>query len=128
MTVYSILFRLYQTSGMKYGGWRGGILLFVREDIPCKIIKTDCEGVFVEINLRKKTWLLCCCYNPHKSNKPNHLKNICKALEKLRGTYENLENFNIVPEEEIIAEFLNLYNLKNLASKFQINPYLLMSY
>ena len=41
-----------------------GILLFVREDIPCKIIKTDCdvdfEEIFVEINLRKKKWLLCC--------------------------------------------------------------------
>ena len=75
MTGYSIPFRLDRTS---HGG---RILLFVREDIPCKIIKTDCEGVFVEINLRKKTWLLCCCYNPHKSNKPNHLKNICKTLK-----------------------------------------------
>ena len=52
MTGYSIPFRLDRTSH------RGGILLFVREDIPCKIIKTDCnadfEGIFVEINLRKK--------------------------------------------------------------------------
>ena len=52
MTGYSIPFRLDRTS-------RGdGILLFVREDIPCKIIKTDCsadsEVIFVEINLRKK--------------------------------------------------------------------------
>ena len=51
MTDYSIPFRLDRTS---HGG---GILLFVREDIPCKIIKTDCdadfEGIFVEINLRK---------------------------------------------------------------------------
>ena len=51
MTGYSIPFRLDRTSH------RGGILLFVREDIPCKIIKTNCdadfEGIFVEINLRK---------------------------------------------------------------------------
>ena len=81
MTGYSIPFRLDRTS---HGG---GILLFVREDIPCKIIKTDCdadfEGIFVEINLRKKKWLLCCSYNPHKSNITNHLKNICKTLDKL---------------------------------------------
>ena len=36
----------------------GGILFFFREDIPCKMIKTDCdadfEGIFMEINLRKK--------------------------------------------------------------------------
>ena len=63
MTGYSIPFRLDRTS---HGG---GILLFAREDIPCKIIKTDWdadfERFFVEINLRKK--LLCCSYNPHKS-------------------------------------------------------------
>ena len=52
MIGYSIHFRLDRTS---HGG---EILLFVREDIPCKIIKTDCddnfEGIFVDINLRKK--------------------------------------------------------------------------
>ena len=56
MTDYSIPFRLDQTS---HGD---GILLLVREDIPCKTIKIDCdadfEGIFVEINLRKEKWLL----------------------------------------------------------------------
>ena len=72
MTGYSIPFRLDQTSH-----W-GGILLFVREHIPYKIIKADCDahfdGIFLEINLRKKKWLLCCSYDPHKSNITNHLK------------------------------------------------------
>ena len=53
MTGYSIPFRLDRTN---HGS---GILLFVTEDIPCKIIKTDCnaafEGIFVEINLRKQS-------------------------------------------------------------------------
>ena len=74
MTGYSIPFRLDRTS---HGG---GILLFVREDIPCKIIKTDYdayfEGNFVETNLRKKKWLLCCYYNPDRNNITNHLKNL----------------------------------------------------
>ena len=115
MTGYSIPFRLDRTS---HGG---GILLFVREDIPCKIIKTDCdadfEGIFVEINLRKKKWLLCCSYNPHKSNIGNHLKNICKTLDKFSSTYNNLVllgDFSAEPDEGRISEFLNLYNLKNL--------------
>ena len=37
----------------------GGIPLYVREDSPCKIIKTETdayyEGFFIEINLRKKS-------------------------------------------------------------------------
>ena len=109
MTGYSIPFRRDRTS---HGG---GILLLVREDIPFKIIKTDCdadiEGIFVEINLRKKKWLFCCSYNPRKSNIANHLKNICKILDELNATYDNFVlpgYFNAEPEEESISEILNL--------------------
>ena len=42
----------------------GGILLFIREYIPTKIISItplkDFEGIFVELNLRKKKVPLCC--------------------------------------------------------------------
>ena len=71
-------------------------------------------------NLRKKKWLLCCSYNPYKSNITNHLKNICKTLGKLNSTYDNLvllRDFNAEPEEESISEFLNLYSLKNLVKQ-----------
>ena len=48
-----------------------GILLFIREDIPTKIISRtplkDFEGIFVELNFRKKKILLRCSYNPHKN-------------------------------------------------------------
>ena len=42
---------------------RGGILLYVREDIPSKLASfknddTNIEHFFIEINLRKKKWLL----------------------------------------------------------------------
>ena len=74
----------------------------------------------MEINLRKKKWLLCFSYNPHKGNIVNHLKNICKTLDKLKSTYDNLVllgDFNAEPEEENISEFLNLYNSKNLVKQ-----------
>ena len=40
-------------------GYGGGILLYIREDIPSKIIesKMNTEGFFVELNLRSKKWL-----------------------------------------------------------------------
>ena len=43
----------------------GGIILYIREDIPSKLVltKMTIEGFFVEINLRKKRWFLCCSYN-----------------------------------------------------------------
>ena len=53
----------------------GGILLHIRDDIPSKLLesKMTIEGLFVEINLRKKKWLLCCSFNPKKSLISNHL-------------------------------------------------------
>ena len=66
----------------------------------------------------------------------NHLKNICKTLDKFSATYDTLillGDFNAETEEESFAEFLNLCNLKNLVkqnfiSKIQINPHLLISF
>ena len=54
---------------------RGGILLYVREDIPSKMLdfKSDIEAFFIEINLRKVKWLLSCSYNPSKSTITSHL-------------------------------------------------------
>ena len=47
----------------------GGILIYVREDIPNKILTkhnfpSGIEGIFVEINLRKMKWLLLGTYHP----------------------------------------------------------------
>ena len=56
----------------------GGILLYIREDIPCIYMKqttlnNSFEGFFVELNLRSKKWLLGCSYNHHKENIASHL-------------------------------------------------------
>ena len=53
-------------------GRRGGIILYIRQDIPAGLLTTslakDFERFFVELNLRKKKILMCCSYNPAKSN------------------------------------------------------------
>ena len=47
----------------------GGLLLYIREDITCKELKShtfaeDIEGIFIAINLRKCKWLLFATYHP----------------------------------------------------------------
>ena len=50
----------------------GGIIIYIREDIPCKEIKNhnftryNLEGIFLELNLRRTKWLLFGGYNPNK--------------------------------------------------------------
>ena len=71
---YHTIFRLDRN------GNGGGILLYVREDIPTKyVVHCDfptCESFYVEINLHKKKWLLNCSYNLHKNNNCNHFFHI----------------------------------------------------
>ena len=54
---YSTLLRLDRNQN------GGGLLLHVREDIPCKILKEHTpekpvENLFIKINLRSRKWLL----------------------------------------------------------------------
>ena len=110
----------------------GGILLYIREDIPSKIlkfepVKSNFEGFFVEINLRKKKWLLSFSYNPTRKNIVNHLQNISTGLDQFSATYNNLillGDFNVEPEKVNMLYFLNIYNLKNLVKQktFYKNP------
>ena len=99
-------------------GKGGGILLYIRDDIPSKLIesKMTIEGLFVEINLRKKKWLLCCSYNPKKSLVCNHLKEIGNNLDLLSSKYDNyllMGDFNAEPSEPVISDFCEIYNTKN---------------
>ena len=45
---------------------RSGLLLYFREDIPSRFLNSgftcNIETIPVEINLRKRKWLLTCCY------------------------------------------------------------------
>ena len=53
--------------------------------IPTKLIDSQMkiEGFFIELNLRRKKWLLCCSYNPKYSQISHHLKEIGKDLDVL---------------------------------------------
>ena len=63
-----------------------GLLLHIREDILSRLLteyKTpeNLECLFVEINIKKKKWLPCCSYNPHRNNISNHLHHLNKGLD-----------------------------------------------
>ena len=100
-------------------GKGGGILLYIRDDIPSKLIesKMTIEGLFVEINLRKKKWLLCCSYNPKKSLISNHLQETDNNLDLLSSKFDNyllMGDFNSEPNEPDISDFCEIYNTKNI--------------
>ena len=66
----------------------GGTVLYIRVGIIFKSIQVsfnsnNLENLLLEINLRKKNWLLVFCYNPHKSFSKNFLTAISKEIDSL---------------------------------------------
>ena len=103
----------------------GGLLLYVRKDIPAKIIKFEnskdnIQLLFTEINLFKKTWLIGCSYNPHKSMISSHLTVLSLCLDKFTQQYENIilmGDYNCDPNHTEMADFCEIYGLKNLVKE-----------
>ena len=92
----------------------------LRVDIPNKLLKTfiapdDFEGFFIELNLRKKKYLLSCSYNPHKNLIKNHVNTLSRGLDWYSSTYDNIVIIgDLNSEPTCLDDFLNTYGLKNL--------------
>ena len=102
----------------------GGLMIYVREDIPSKTVyvsnDNSFEGIFLEINLRKKKWLLCFSYNPKKILIETHLSNISKVLDANLAKYDQyllIGDLNSETTEPIMSEFCDTYSLKSLVKE-----------
>ena len=64
----------------------GGVLIYIREDIPSKLLADhklphDTEGILVELNLRKKKWLLFGWYHPPSQSDEYFFHQVKKGLD-----------------------------------------------
>ena len=97
----------------------GGILLYIREDVPSTLLNFDMsiESFYIEIDIRKKKWLLVGTYNPNKNLISNHLKEIGKNLDNYSPKYDNfilLGDLNSEPTGSAVKEFCEINSCKNL--------------
>ena len=103
----------------------GGIMVYVREDIPSNVLSKHnftkhVEGLFIEVNLRKSKLLL---FGTYHSTHPVHGLSDFEYLEQLGlalDVYSNYDrfllagDFNIEDREPCLEDFLYEYNSKNL--------------
>ena len=78
------------------------------------------EGFYVEIDLRKKKWLLCGTYNPHRSNVGNHLDSLSKNLALYSSAYDNyivIGNFNVDADSKEMSSFCDTFDLTSLTKE-----------
>ena len=93
-----------------------GIIQYVREDIPSKLINSSCndhnkEYSFVELNLRKQKWPIICNYNLDKTMVKEYLEYISKEIDSLSSKYDNfllLGDFNSQPTQKVSAKYTTL--------------------
>ena len=87
--------------------------------MPTKLIDSQMkiEGLFTELNLRRKKWLLCCSCNPKYSQISHYLKKIDKDLDVLTLKYDNIilmGDFNVESADTVVSNFCEIYNLINI--------------
>ena len=98
-------------------------MVFVIEDIPSELISKETlsiEGVFIELNFRKKKWLLSCFYNPNSNTITDHLEILRRNLNLSSAQYLNLiliGDFNTDINHPCMKTFCESYTLYSLIKK-----------
>ena len=82
-----------------------------------KSLNKSLESLFIELNFRKKKWLLCCTYNPNRSNISRHLDLLRRSLDLYSAEYELFTidgDFNTAVTQTSMKVFCDSYEFKNL--------------
>ena len=88
--------------------------------VPSKFLSVEnqpIEGFYVEINLRKKKWLICGTYNLHRNNIGNHLDSLSKNLALYLSAYDNhivICGFNVEADSKEMSSFCDTFDLTSL--------------
>ena len=101
-------FSILETEDELIKGGRVTNIQFARRYIPCKMLAThsekqNFEGIFFEINLRNKKWLMLGGYNPQKKDRCDNML--------IFG------DFNSQLKKTDMQKFCDLYSLKNLINE-----------
>ena len=90
----------------------GGIMLYIREDVPSNLLATDkepIESLYVELNIRNQKYLINCSYNAYKTMIKNHLATLSNFLDLHSSKYKKmliLGGFNVGIDEPHLKFFL----------------------
>ena len=72
----------------------GGILVYIKKDIPLKeilsILPENFEGIFIELKIRNKKWLVFAGYYPKTEYIQTYLDQVSKSLNELIRKFENI--------------------------------------
>ena len=69
----------------------GGIMWYIEKYLlKSSGLLTITEAFIAEVKIRKKKWLLCCSYNPHKGLIEKHMNELGKGLDIYLHKYDHI--------------------------------------
>ena len=110
---FLVTFKIKIRDQNQYGS---GLMVFIRKDIPFKMLSSETsptEGICIELNFRKKNWLLFGSGNGKKNKISNFLNVFRRILELYFGNNENLiltEDLNEEANQGCIKRFFETYS------------------
>ena len=99
----------------------GGLLFYINENIPCKlindeIIPSDIEMIIFESLVKTRKWLCIGVYKSPSQNENYFLDILSKVLTMQTCQYENLiliGDFNLTVNKKNLGVFMNTFNLES---------------
>ena len=115
-------YKTFRRDRNKHGG---GLLFYINENIPCKlvndqIIPSDIEMIMFEFLVRTRKWLCIGLYKSPSQNENYFLDILSKVLSKQISQYENvmlIGDFNLTVNKKNLRVFMNTFNLDSLINK-----------
>ena len=115
-------YKTFRRDRNKYGG---GLLVYINEKIPCKLINdqivpSDIEMIDIEFLVKTRKWLCIGLYKSSSQNENYFLDILSKVSSKQTCQYENIMligDFNLAVNHKNLRVFMNTFNLDSLINK-----------
>ena len=99
----------------------GGLCWYIKDSIASKKLNShkenmDVEAIYLEINMRKRKWLIIGTYKPSSQSDSLFLENLSNNLFTYLKDYDNmilLGDFNMTPKNTNLTHFIDSFNLEN---------------
>ena len=96
----------------------GGVCLYANQDIAARCVKynslSNTESICLELNLRKRKWLIIGIYKPPSYSEDAFMKSLFSCLINATKEFENivlLGDFNMTAENTKMEQLLNTFSL-----------------
>ena len=114
--------KMYRRDGKEHGS---GVLCYVNEKIPCKMVSVervpdDCEIILIEFSVKTRKWLCIGLYKPPSQNDKYFLDNLSLILNKLTCQFDKIMlmgDFNLNFENKNLEVFMSTFDMECLIKK-----------